>query len=116
MGLPARCMLSGDRSETRAVKVTWIHKVRLRVLAVLVGMGLAVLAVTSWTAIPALPVIGVAVAFAAAAVNKVSSRLNHPTCWSCGIDLAGTPVGAHGSICPDCGAVNELAPEEDRLA
>lgn len=86
--------------------MNWIHKVRLRVLAIVLGMTLAAMAAVSWAAWPVLPVVGVAVAAAAMAVNKVSSRLSHPTCWACGADLRGQPSGEYGVGCPSCGAIS----------
>lgn len=86
--------------------MTWLQKIRLRVLAIVLGAFLTGLAVASWGLIPLWPVVGVAVAVFAVAVNKVGHRLSQPVCLSCGADLANRPVGEHGMVCPACGAPN----------
>ena len=88
------------------------RKLRLRLLAVLLGTATAVVATLSLTAWPALPVVGVAVLTAAALVNTLTSRLATPICASCGESLAGQPKGVYGAICPSCGAVNQHVPHE----
>lgn len=85
--------------------MTWMHKVRLRVLALLVGMVLASVATVAFTTAPVWPVVGMAVAAAAYGVNKITSRLRHPTCWGCGGDLTREPAGSYGQICPKCGSI-----------
>ena len=85
----------------------WMRTIRLRVLALLVCATLAVIGVVSWASLPAWPVIGVAVATVAVVFNSVTSRLNHPVCWGCGEDLARSPSGEYGVICPKCGALTE---------
>jgi hypothetical protein len=87
--------------------VTWMQRTRVRVLWTLVGIGLTTLGVLSLTTLPAWPIVGVAVATLALAVNTISSRLRHPICLGCGFDLKHEPVGERGSICPTCGTVNE---------
>ena len=87
--------------------MTWMHKVRLRVLWTFVGIALTTLGVISLTTIPAWPIVGVAVATLALAVNSMTSRLRQPICLGCGNDLNGLPRGEHGSICPRCGAVHQ---------
>lgn len=64
-------------------------------------------AIASWAALPAWPVVGVAVAVVVAAVSTMTSRLAVPTCWGCGTDLATIEPGEHGFICPDCGSINQ---------
>ncbi|MAY73655.1 MAG: hypothetical protein CMJ31_02830 [Phycisphaerae bacterium] len=87
--------------------VTWFHRLRLRVLAIVLAGGLAVFAMISWLALPALPVIGVAVITVAAVVNTVTHRLASPVCWQCGEDIGEAPKGVHGAMCRGCGAVNQ---------
>lgn len=87
--------------------MTWLHRVRLRVLAIVLAGGLAVFGLLSWLALPALPVVGVALLTVAAMVNGVTNRLSVPTCWSCGENLADRPSGVHGTLCDGCGAVNQ---------
>jgi predicted RNA-binding Zn-ribbon protein involved in translation (DUF1610 family) len=84
-------------------RMTWMHKIRLRVLGLLVGLALAVIATISLTTVPAWPVIGVAFATLAIAVNKMTNRLSQPTCWGCGEDLAAADEGVYGAECPSCG-------------
>ncbi len=85
--------------------MTWMHKVRLRVLGLLLGLALAAIATISLTTVPAWPVIGVAFATLALAVNKMTTRLNQPTCWGCGSDLANAQEGIYGVECPQCGTL-----------
>jgi len=88
------------------MSVLWMHKVRLRVLWTVVGIGLTTLGVISLTAIPAWPIVGVAVATLALVVNGMTSRLRQPICLGCGGDLTNQPRGEHGAICPTCGTVS----------
>lgn len=85
--------------------MTWMHKIRLRVLGLLLGLVLAAIATISLTTVPAWPVIGVAFATLALAVNKMTTRLNQPTCWGCGSDLASADAGIYGVQCPTCGTL-----------
>ena len=87
--------------------MTWLHQIRLRVLALLLGTALAAIATVSLTAIPVWPVVGVAVAAAAWGVNKITSRLRQPTCFGCGGDISREPKGVYGTICPHCGSITE---------
>jgi hypothetical protein len=82
-----------------------MHKVRLRVLALLLGTALASIATAALTTIPVWPVVGFAVAAAAYGVNKITARLRQPTCWGCGKDLSREPAGSYGQICPKCGSI-----------
>ncbi len=81
----------------------------MRVMAVLVGTVLAAIATVSLTSIPAWPIVGVAVATVAVAVNKISSRLRSPVCWGCGRDLSERTSGEYGIICPECGTMTPEA-------
>lgn len=86
--------------------MTWLGKIRLRVFAYLVGLGLAVIGVLSFTALPALPIVGVAIAAAAVLVNHAATRLSSSTCLGCGESIARLPSGEHGTICPTCGTLS----------
>lgn len=88
--------------------MNWIHRLRIRVLAWLIGIAMVGVAIASWAALPAWPVVGVAVAVVVAAVSTMTSRLVVPTCWGCGTDLASIEPGEHGFICPECGSVNQM--------
>ena len=88
--------------------VRWFSRLRLRVFAVLVAAGLAVVGVLNIVALPVLPVVGVAIITVAAVVNTVTHRLAAPTCLSCGEDLGSEPAGPHGRVCSSCGAVTGL--------
>lgn len=96
--------------------MTWLHRIRLRVLGLLVAVGLAVLAAVSWASLPVWPVVGVAFAAVALVVNNMTTRLNQPTCWGCGADLSGHQAGEYGRICPSCGSVTPGGPDDPRQA
>lgn len=87
--------------------MSWMHKIRLRVLALLVATALAAIGAVSLAALPVWPVVGVAVATFAFAMNSMTSRLSHPVCWGCGGDIAKIPSGEYGVICPTCGAITQ---------
>jgi tRNA(Ile2) C34 agmatinyltransferase TiaS len=89
---------------------TLMERIRLRVMAVLLGTSLAAIAMISLTSLPAWPVVGVAVATVAMMVNKVTSRLRSPVCWGCGGSIEGQASGEYGVTCPDCGT---LTPKSD---
>ncbi|USN99111.1 MAG: hypothetical protein H6810_00050 [Phycisphaeraceae bacterium] len=96
-------------------QLNWFHKIRLRVLAVLLAGIFAVIGVVTWAAWPVVPVVGVALLTVAAVVNQMTSRLGHPVCYQCGADLKAQSPGVYGVVCPGCGAVNEALPDS-RLA
>ncbi len=85
----------------------WMSRIRLRALAYLVAIGLFALGIISLTAVPVWPVLGVAVACAVMAVNRIAARLDTPVCLHCGAGLSERAAGEHGVICADCGAVNQ---------
>lgn len=91
---------------------TLIGKVRLRVLAFMVGVPLAALAAIlltpGWLT---LPVVGVAVYTMAMGVKQATTRLEHPLCWTCEADLSGLAISEHGVPCPGCGALNAIEPD-----
>jgi hypothetical protein len=99
--------------DTSTLSARWMRKLRLRAMAFLVGVGLAALAMISLTSIPAWPIVGVAVACVAVALNSMASRLDRPVCYSCGTNIANEPIGVHGRICRSCGSINEA---RDRIA
>ena len=86
----------------------WLHRVRLRVFALLVGTTLAVIGAVSWAALPLWPVLGVAVATVAFVFNGMTSRLAQPVCWTCGEDLPRQQGGEYGVMCSSCGSLNML--------
>lgn len=85
----------------------WFRKLRLRALAILVGVALTALAIASFLSLPAWPVIGVAVATVAVVISQMASKLSQPLCLHCGDNLAGQPSSDHGVICPGCGTLND---------
>jgi len=106
--------MSNDPSKPHEPEpATWLHRIRLRVFALLVGATLAAIAAVSWAALPVWPVVGVAVATFAFVFNGMTSRLNHPVCWTCGADLARHNAGEYGVMCPACGSLNGLP--DDRM-
>ncbi len=88
-------------------KSTWMHKLRLKSFAVVIGVGLTALTLLSLTTIPAWPVVGVAVAAVALYINSAASRLSQDVCLGCGANIAEEPRGEHGVACPGCGAIND---------
>lgn len=88
--------------------MTWLGKMRLRAMAVVVLIPVLCFGVLSigmsWLTIP---VVGVAVA---TIVSTLGSRFEHDTCWTCGEDLAKEDAGVHGVICPKCGSLNQHNP------
>jgi len=87
--------------------MTFMHKIRLRVLALLVCVIIAVIGVVSWAALPVWPVVGVAFATVALVFNTMTSRLSNSVCWGCGTDISRSAPGEYGVICPKCGALTE---------
>ncbi len=87
----------------------WLNKIRLRAMAVLVGVALAAIATIALTTIPAWPVVGVAFAAVAVCVNSMASRLNieRPLCLNCGSDISDQAPGTYGVICKSCGSINQ---------
>lgn len=85
--------------------MSWLAKIRLRVLAYLTGLALAAVGVLAISTIPAWGVWGVAVAAAAVVVHRTTGRLSQPTCYGCGRSTEGLPDGEHGVACPDCGTI-----------
>ena len=90
---------------------TWMHRLRLRTLAWVVGLIVAGFTVTAAFALPALPVLGVAFAAAAVLVNQMAHRLAQPTCYGCGKDIGRIAAGAYGVVCPDCGVITQVLPK-----
>ncbi len=92
--------------------MNWFHKIRLRVLAVVLAGIFAVIGVVTWAALPVMPVVGVALITVAAVVNQMTSRLTAAVCYQCGADLEAQKPGVYGVVCPGCGAVNQTVPEQ----
>lgn len=92
-----------------------MHRIRLRIFAVLVGVALTCLALLALTTVPAWPVVGVAVAAVAVAVNQMAGRLSQPVCHGCGADISSLAPGQYGVVCPSCGYVTQrLELKEDQ--
>ncbi len=106
-----------------SVKPMLAH-IRLRVLAIVVGVVLAVVGVVSFAAWPIVPVLGVAIITVAAAVNSATARLAAPVCTTCGEKLPGATEGdrvlksgPYGVVCEACGALNDPSrPADHRVA
>lgn len=90
-------------------RVAFLHKIRLRAFAVVLGLVLAVFGILTVISAPAWPFVAGAVAIAAVAVNKVAGRLSQPLCIGCGGTIANEPVGQYGVICPRCGTIGTPA-------
>jgi hypothetical protein len=88
----------------------YFSRIRLRALAWLLGIALATFATVALSPVSWVPVVFGAVAAAAVSLSKTAQRLDKPTCLECGTDLSNEPVGAHGTICRECGAVNQPQP------
>lgn len=85
-----------------------IHTIRRRVLAMSLGVSIAAVATISLLSLPVWPVVGVAVATIAWAVNSMTARLTPNTCWGCGTAIAqSAPAGEYGVICHLCGTINQ---------
>ena len=87
--------------------MSWLHRIRLKLLAFLAGLVLAGVAITSVTTVPVWGVVGVAVVAVTFAVNTLGAKLTQPTCLGCGRDLTGEHAGEYGVACPDCGQINQ---------
>lgn len=90
-----------------ALDLNWMSKIRLRALALALGIAVFTLGVISLTTIPAWPIVGVAVACVAVGLNRIAARLDQPVCLTCGTDISALPTGHHGRVCPTCGAVDQ---------
>lgn len=98
---------SDQRTGTKSDSMIWMSRIRLRLLAFLLGIALTAIGVLSLTALPALPVVGVAFAAVAVAVNSMTLRLKQPTCHGCGEVLGDAPSGGYGVVCPSCGSLTQ---------
>lgn len=85
-----------------------MSRIRLRVLAYVLGLTLTAVGLISLAALPAIPVIGVAFAAAAFGVNSLTSRLRMPVCHGCGQVLGDAPAGLYGVVCPHCGSLTQI--------
>lgn len=86
-------------------KLDWISGLKIKTAFWLVAISLCTFVSIALAGLPWIPVISVAVAAAAVSVSKLTHRLGHTTCYSCGHDLSDQPVGTHGIACPSCGSV-----------
>lgn len=93
----------------------WMSRLRLRVLAFVLGIALTAIGILSLTALPALPVVGVAFAAAAVAVNSATHKLRHAVCHGCGQPLGNAPSGNYGAVCPGCGSLTAVGSAGIRL-
>lgn len=90
----------------------YFRRIRLRALAWLLGIALASVATVAFAGISWVPVVFGAVAAAVVSLHKTAHRLDRPTCLECGADLSQEPVGTYGTICHQCGAVNQPQPTD----
>lgn len=86
----------------------FLDKIRTRVLWVSVGTLATALGVVVLAAAPVWPVVGAAVVGWALAVSTLAKNWQPSRCYGCGTSIAEAPIGSHGSICPTCGAINEV--------
>lgn len=86
-------------------KLEWISGLKLKTALWLVAITCATFVSITLAGLPAIPMISFAVAAAAVSVSKLTLKLGHPTCYSCGHDLSDQPIGSHGIACPSCGSV-----------
>lgn len=84
----------------------WMHKLRLRVFALLVALGILVFGVVGVFSVGVVPAVGAALAIAVTVVNSMTARLDTMTCAGCGVSIQSMPVGTHGIACKGCGTVN----------
>jgi len=115
-GAAAGAGMSGVIEDVRRAAMPWIRKAKLRALALLVAFALATVGVLAFTTLPAWPVIGAALACVAVGVNKTASRLDHPTCLGCGVNLSAVPMGEHGRACPQCGCLSMTGRSDTMVA
>ncbi len=88
----------------------FLSRVRVRAVLWIVGIGLCTWAAILLAGLSWVPVVGVAVAAAAATINKVAHRLDKPVCHGCGHDMRGEPLGPAGAVCPTCGSLHQPRP------
>ncbi|MFT5423264.1 MAG: hypothetical protein ACI89L_001038 [Phycisphaerales bacterium] len=101
--------MEGTRPMQPTGTTRFLHKLRLRVFAVLTAVILAAVAVISLGVWP-VPVVSVALLTAAAVLNTMTSKLAVSVCSGCGEGLGGVPTGAYGAVCPSCGTINSALP------
>jgi hypothetical protein len=87
---------------------SFLDRIRTRALWVSVGTVATVLGVMVLTAAPVLPVVAAALVGWGLVVNTIAKKWEPSRCYGCGDSIADAPVGGHGTICPGCGAVNEV--------
>jgi len=97
--------------------MTWLGRLRLRVIVLLVGVPLAVLgAVSIGPAWMTLPLVGVAFAAITLTVSKTAQRLGEMCCWTCGAELCVESTSEHGIVCAECGSLNQHFPARHSYA
>ena len=94
------------------VPMIWMSRIRLRVLAFTLGLAFTAIGLISLAAWPALPVLGVAFAAAAVAVNQMTSKLKVPVCHGCGRPLGDAPSGQYGVVCRGWGSLTQVGQVE----
>lgn len=90
----------------------FLSRVRFRAVLWMVGIGLCTWAAILLAGLAWVPVVGVAVAAAAATINKVAHRLDKPVCHACGHDMTHEPLGPAGAVCPTCGSLHQPRPSD----
>lgn len=90
----------------------WFEKVRLRSLGIIAAGFVGAFALVSWMALPAIPVIGVALITVAALVNGVTAKVDDAVCRGCGTKLPDKAPGVYGVFCETCGLVNPQVPPQ----
>ncbi|MFN0010853.1 MAG: hypothetical protein ACKVS8_04325 [Phycisphaerales bacterium] len=88
----------------------FLSRVRFKALLWMIGIGLCTWAAILLAGLAWVPVVGVAMAAAAATINKVAHRLDKPVCHGCGHDMTGQPLGPAGAVCPTCGSLHQPRP------
>ncbi len=87
----------------------WLRRMKLQAFGAIVCAVIVVLTLTAFS-LPFWPVMGVTFAAVAVTMHKMTHRLAGTACLSCGRELTQEPMGVHGVICPDCGAVAHPTP------
>ncbi len=89
--------------DEKAINVTWLQKLRLRVFAII---GAVSIVADVGFSLPLWAVLGAVVGTVLLTVNTMAARLDSATCLGCGQDLSKEPSGEHGVVCPACGSVS----------
>ena len=89
--------------DEKVTNVTWLHKLRLRVFAIIGAV--SIIAVVGFS-LPLWAVLGAVVTTLVFTVNTMAAKLDQATCLGCGEDLTKEPAGDYGVVCPACGSIN----------